>query len=781
MGEMKIEELSYLSEKTILRLQSKKINTVQQLVEAYRTKGTSGLARYTDIPRATLDPIKRKMEEFFLPTKSDLEKKQGYKLLSQQEVSLMTGIPFKDIEGSIQSGLIPKSAYIVAGKDFEPSKISVKYLFIESEIENLLRKYDSTLPEVKDALNIEGLTVNTLHKQLTNKLTEEEWLEVKLTRYRWNKKWVLDNYYELLERKKVQKEIKADYVEYLDNEIVISLDAYIQHRLNYDFISFDGVDYVKTKFTKDNSAKEQKKIIQRALYRVKCHRAGIVGFDEYDKSTLMLRQLNPEEREKVLKLKFDVRSFTKEDMKAVISGMGNGSFNYRRALLPFLYFILMKEEEKYNELLERSLSDPSITFNAQDEWTKLKLMKVRFESALKELPKKPPKVKKENKKLKVFARRDQVVKMFQGVITNRPGTLQDQTKYAAQLLIGFMAGIRPVEMWQMKINEHLDIEKEPTHPEFGLMKKYKIKLNKDGEAYFERTSVNDLEGWGRIFISEEISKGNYSPSPHYGTLAVPILVEVINNYLRMLYKKTASDRIGTGYLFRGSSYNPDVPYASPKGLFRWIFRIRDTFDFLTEEQMKNFTFYETRHTVNNLIVNRTWIDNPKMNEWKLRVAETHSRHSIQETDDSFIQARGKVNEEHYQDVVPLWMYYNVIDAALNFPFEKNALKEYEKQYNPVASDLDAFEDDSNGYVLAEKTNIQKEKTVDKELSAEEREILLEIEKNLTELESYLSMLRIPSKAKKQGISGSQRREQIEETNRKITDLERRKREIITGE
>lgn len=781
MGEIKLEDLSYFSEYLVDKFNQHNIKTVDELVKEIRKKGITRLAKEVEFDRTSFTKIKKKMKEekFFLPSQKELEKKHGYKLLSQQETSLLLGVDFNDLKILIEEGNIPKSCYLVAGEDFEPSKVNVKYLFIESLIKELSEKYNSSLEEVRNALNIEGLTISTLSKQMSYKLEPHEWQEARLTRYRWNKQWILENYYSLLKRNKTLDK-KANYRDYLDEETNNYIDSYIAHRLNYDYISFDGVDYVKSKFTKKGNAESQLKLIERALYRVKCHRSGIVGFDKYDEQELTLRKLTDEEEELVLNTNFDIRTFNKEDMKAVISGMGNGSYNYRGALLPFLYFVLMKEEEKYNENLEKSLVEPAFEFNAQNEWTKLKLMKVRFENALKELPKKAPKVKRENKKVKVFARRDQVVKMFQDIITNRPGDLKEPIKYAAQILIGFMAGIRPIEINQMKINEHLDTEKDPNHPDFGFMKKYKIKLNKDGEAYFERTDLTDLEGWGRIFISEEISKGNYSPSPIYGTLAVPILVEVINSYLKSLYKKTAKERIGEGYLFRGTPFNPDVPYASPRGLFRWIARIRDSFEFLNGQQKNNFTFYETRHTINNLIVNRTWIEDQKINEWKQRVAETHSRHSIQEDDENLIQSRGSVNKEHYQDIVPLWMYYKVLDAALNFPFEKNALKEHEKQYNPIVSDLDVY---GETVTPSKAKEVETPKVVNEEKprSLEGQRRLKEIENELVELEKMLSILRVPTKAKKHGISGSERRGKIEETNKQISLLTNEKQKIIQGE
>lgn len=110
---------------------------------------------------------------------------------------------------------------------------------------------------------------------------------------------------------------------------------------------------------------------------------------------------------------------------------------------------------------------------------------------------------------KVFLYPLQIIDMFEAVLSH--STLKNPLRCAVQLMIGFFAGVRVDEMRLLRI-EHFEIGKNT-----GLL-------------------LQDDDGYGKLHILAEISKGGYSPSPAYGTLIVPRLRVLINTYLSTIYE-----------------------------------------------------------------------------------------------------------------------------------------------------------------------------------------------------------------------------------------------------
>lgn len=765
MGVKKIEELNLSRNKNYQRMLDS-FPSLNELASYVRENGVTELERNTGIGRHYFtQKVKPKLKELglFPSTKEELEEQHAIKLVSFDEAQKVLGTSKTVLQGLIDNGRFKKEEYFVCGVEVEAKTIQGRYYFNKDKIDQLASKYDSTLSEVLKEMGV-GVAISNFHKMLQNALTEEEWEEARLSQEHWNKQWLIDNFNEYSTRTLESSRLPVrDYMSYLDDEIQLLIEEYLEWRRKNDYISFDGVDFIKNKIKKDTQVDSQRKNLARAFYRVKCYRAGIKDFSEKDGNKKQLRELSDQEIEQLVEYEFDVKTFNEEDMKnGVMPGIdGNGIYHYRLPLMGFLYFVLMKEEIQYNNNLERALAENN-SFDSKKEWTRIKLMKARFERALKLIPKKKPKAKKENRRKKIFARRDQVVKAFKSIYTNEPGSLRYPRKYATQIMLGFLAGIRPVEMWMLKIDEHLDVEKNTEKENYGLLKKYRIELNLEGEAEFIETSLHDPEGWGRIFISEEISKGTYSPSPEYGTLLVPRIVDIVNDYLKELYKMTPGKDKARGFLFRPKHYNPEIHYSRPAQVVDWIPKARESFNFLKEDEAANFSYYETRHTVNNMIVNRTWIDDKRINEWKLRVAETHCRHSMDGSDESLIRAKGETNREHYQELPPLWMYYKVLDTALNYPFDLEELFEYEEKVNPMGNKS-----------LEEELKAKDQKEV-LEYEEENEQILTEsIDDRLEKLKEERRILRLPGEAKKlRGLEGRERTKQLAAINKEIQLLEK---------
>jgi hypothetical protein len=762
---MVLNELK-LQQRTIQKL-NENFKTIEELVEFYLEYGLVALRDKCACGYTTLrDSLLPQLVElgYLPPSWQQKEQEIGCKLLTCQQMEKELGIHLSSIPQILESGYFKEGEYFVVGEDIT-APLYQSYAFRKDKIDELKGKYDSTLSNIASELLLD---MGYLSYHLKRYLSEDEMKEACLTQKRWNRDWIISNWNMILSRaERAYKPSPSDYSELVGKELTNLVNKFIEYRSENDEVQFLETSYTKSKMNK-SAVESTRKFLMRCLYKIKCYAAQIPEY--WKREGLAFRKLTPEEQNKVKNIPFDVFHFDKENMEAVLKGLTSDYKKWQDAkeLKPFLMFVLMLKEDEYNKKLEESFEYGSEGFDSQMEWAKLKVAHNRIQKALKhKVSTKRPKPSFTRKK--IYGSRYQVVSCINAVEKNFH--MMNPIIHSTQLSLAFFSAIRPNEMRELEIEKHLDIEANSEHPDFGLLKRYVLKTNSFGEDVLERTNIDDPNGWSRIWITEEICKGEYSPSPHYGTLLVPRMAERLNDYLEWLYEKCPTLK-GEGYLFRPDLLFPKDPYSTSKTMTQWIADYRKTIftGIFPEGDVDNFTYYTTRRTCNNLIANRTFINDHQINEWRFRVAEIHCRHGMDDEEDMFIKPKTRTNKVHYQEQVPLKAYFNVLNHALNFPFDETELINWEK-----GNDSSAFSDAKR---IKGEDNIQ-EDLVEEDVNKNKKQSknIEKINGKISELYNDLNLLRKPSEASKAGYKGKERINKITELKKQIQELEKSKNTI----
>ncbi|MBT2636434.1 hypothetical protein [Bacillus sp. ISL-39] len=778
---MLVDDLE-IHKKTKTALKKSGFETLEDIAKAYQEKGNAAFS--SDRVKSKIVPVlydKGILKQ--LPSQEELEVQLQTSLLGLAEAARQTGINHVTLTELLEADRIPRDCYYVRGVDVITKAHSFTYLFHKDKFFNFMNKF-STLTSISKELNV---SKDLLSKLLSTQLDEDQLSKVKLHLQHWDREWIKQNYLKLINnRTEAKRGNGTNYYEYFSDDLQVLVDNYFEYRIKNDEITFDGVVYFSQRIKKQTTLESVKPKLVRSLYKILCGRANIKNFWDTVGNTKTYRSLTIEEESELLSVEFDPIKFDEEDAKFMVAGIESDTYKWKIAaeMKPFLYYALMLAEDEYYKKLDLKDAGELPDFDSMAEKEKLFRFKRRIDKALKtDIPVKPPK-KMKTAHRKVFATRSQLVQTFLSTLTNKMShRMRYPIKNAVMILIGFLAGVRPVELWKLEIDKHLDIEKDPSHPDFGLLKKYRIERISGLNADFVRTSIDDPEGWSRLWISEGISKGTYSPSPEYGTLLVPRLVNRINEYLIWLYNLSPKEYKGQGFLFRCDEKNPFKEYAKTLSLTKWIWKVRNDFsDFLSETEIKNFSYYETRHTVNNLIVNRTLIEDKQLNDWKKRVAEVHCRHEMGDEDE---KAKSRINEFHYQEDVPLWVYYSVIKESLDFPFSKTELIKWEKIHNPLGV-IESLEDEptqidsaiNNQELLDSITKPSSDMT----LSAEEQEMFNDFSEKLNQLTKEYEIIKHPVKAKNiYKLEGKERRIRLSKLKAEMAELGEQLQIIRQGE
>ncbi|USK30838.1 hypothetical protein LIT32_12370 [Bacillus sp. CMF21] len=428
-------------------------------------------------------------------------------------------------------------------------------------------------------------------------------------------------------------------------------------------------------------------------------------------------------------LDMELYDISKEDIRHFEKGYQPTTlFKKKQVIIPFLYWLLMQVEEQY----------PLHRIN-QNQSEKYLLSRSKLLSAINQFSSVEPIVESRGK---VYLTRKEILMIYRAILTEFPkfGT-KEHLKYATMWMCGAFAGIRPEEISELRI-KHFILDDN------GLLK-----------------AVNG-KGYGILKLPASASKGMYSPShPKLGTLIVPTLRIQINCYLKELYKIQVP---GEGYLFRPFHLKKHVETkqgAAPT--FKWVRVYKHLFDFLTSNQINDFQFKNSRHSMNNLF-DKTGLHSD-LETVKDRAAQVHMRHNIK-------MKSGSVRETSYTDEISPIHYFKVIDEVLNFPWDIGALEEWENQkgYNTVSSfdtedasllynfneedfgiNNESIEDVSSSLLA----DLKKEKK-SKELSAEENK------QELQKLNEQLNLYR-KSTAKKLNVSALDKAKKTKELTDKI--------------
>ncbi|ETI67858.1 hypothetical protein [Neobacillus vireti] len=358
--------------------------------------------------------------------------------------------------------------------------------------------------------------------------------------------------------------------------------------------------------------------------------------------------------------KVDLFGITKDDIEKMLEGYNPISeWNVASYIKPFLFFLLSEWESKF----------PMWEIHLDQEYRlKYYLTRKNLFEATTVLLSREPKTPKEKKRGKAFLVRKEILQVYFAIRATgkRRHPSKMYQRNALMWMIGSFCAIRPMEIDGLRI-EHFELD------ENGFVKK----INSDG--------------YGILRVPAEISKGTYSRSHDYGTLVVPNLVNLINDYLiGEIY--TRQKTRGVGYLFRGfrTLSNPEMKLNHP---ISWIKKDKDIFKFLSKEMWESFQFKSSRHTLNNLF-DKTGLRSARLNAAKKRAAQIQMRHDVEKTS-------GNIGDVYYSDDITIRDYISCLDEVLNFPWDLDDLEIWEK-----AKGYDSFENDmylSNPYELSNDT------------------------------------------------------------------------------
>jgi hypothetical protein len=664
--------------------------------------------------------------------RAQLEKKYGDIISLVDAANLLGYNTTTDLKNMLNKGVFNSFQFTLEiGKESLPKSGNESHLvFIKDRILKFKEDYKSLTAIAKEF----GFNEKSLFRYNAIGKLDEARLDPQLKRF--NVQWIKNNYLTIREegikkRRDKTSGVQKAYFSLLGKELQEWINRYLDHRKEF-VIHFHGTQF-KPFETKD-AWKEHKAELGRLFYFAICAKSDIHGYWVIEKEP-GYRNLTHEEIAEFNPLRFDLLQFSSNNLIAMLKGKESKHAKYavRKYLKPFLWYVLqqMKNDVNERELIERVSLDTERAH--MQRWAEQ--LEDLFISYTPIPPRQGNKFTRQSHGLRnksIFLIRSQIVKLFNTILWD--SSMRDPLKFATMILLAFLAVIRPNELRQVKIGEHLVVDKET-----GLVKMFDI----DGLQY------------GRLIITEEISKKGQSPSGDYDILLVPNLVRVINIYLKRRYEKYP-DTKGKGYLFRPEDKEgePEFPYSDSGTMFSWLYDHKSKFsEFFTDHEMKYFSSYDTRHTGNNLIVNKTFFNDSMLDQLKNVVAKYHCRH----------WGDFGINEGFYQEGFTEEMYAEIIHGALGFPLEVKELMEWEKNVLPPEREKRI------GHSTEALENEKEPELTPEELEEQNREIQIKVK----QLENEMKELGKKSNQKKyeeQGLDFMKRVERANEIKKEIEQL-----------
>ncbi|NRD80142.1 hypothetical protein HPT25_22655 [Bacillus sp. BRMEA1] len=568
-------------------------------------------------------------------------------LIEDSRLASGMGFSSKELLQEIEKGLWEEHVVDIA---YSPKANRTIYFFGRTVFKHI--KYCCT-NKIAEFVDVQHTTIRKFIRE--GKLTQPDHL---IGTNRWDIEQVIYDIAQLT--KKHQKNMEECYerksinwFSLLSPLIQEMLDDYLRERQKGNGFRWENVTcYDYPILTRDKDRERLKKDLSRYLVKIIAGKeiSGeklievVPSQDESIKNKRNNFRILSEKDANVIKRKaskFDLFQLTVEDIRILLQGyLPTTQYTVSKTFSPFLYFLMSKWETKYP--LHRIVSDE--TYKMEYWETRTNLYHAR-----EYLPKKEPKIPKSKMRKKAFFLRYEIIRVFEAIKATgkRRYPVKMWRRNAVMWMVGCFAGIRPEEIRELRLEHFLLDEKT------GLLK-----------------TVNE-RGYGLLFIPELVSKGAYSPSHEYGTLIVPLLVELINEYLEKVLYTTQKER-GVGYLFR-NSFKMGDPEAILKHPTNWISEIKDTLNEIDEEMeemWKIFQFKSSRHSLNDLF-DKTHLNYTTLNEYKKRAGQIQMRHDVN-------KQGGTIGDKHYSSEIPKGCFYFCVDEILNFPWNKDALELWEK-------------------------------------------------------------------------------------------------------
>ena len=397
-----------------------------------------------------------------------------------------------------------------------------------------------------------------------------------------------------------------------------SINDYLSERLSGIFT------YRNSKFPRikkgEKGAALKRSNLSSLLSRIILARLGV--------TKVCIRTLTENHAQQIKNYDFDISTLNEQDIINIRSDIADKTrLRYYKELKPYLYWILKKKEriEKDSESIDKNLRKIQVQY--EDVLSALEVTDISITNPIP----------------KIFLTRTEILQV--GDVLLRYGG-KNSLRYYTMWMLSSFTGVRPEEMLDLRF-EYFD-------------------LNELGEIEV------DTNGYGRLHIPKHASKMEVSPSHRlYGTLIVPSVVKVLNAYFRDVYEQTGY--IGKGFVFPKLINNPSgtrsIEDLKLNTYTPWIQKFSGLFTFLPFKKREHINLKTGRRSMNNIIRNHTALNNPYLNEFdRYSVALIHMRHAGDKD----------VNTANYTDQLSFDKYLEIVDRALNFPWNLEKLDEWEK-------------------------------------------------------------------------------------------------------
>ncbi|MDQ0191125.1 hypothetical protein JI721_03205 [Alicyclobacillus cycloheptanicus] len=418
----------------------------------------------------------------------------------------------------------------------------------------------------------------------------------------------------------------VDYRIVLPPGLVTEIERYVEFRRANGFRY--GNHYFAP-YKKASRVENQRDTLLKLFFLILCSRSGIDFNRGGETNELSFREYS-----------FELQSFGAQDMEHLERYFAPTTFYTmcKAYLLPFLKFQLATMKRQLN-------------IDDDDDYRKFRRITYKYEDAFEVVP--PFRPEPEEPRRKVYLNRKEILQVY-AVIRDPLLFPQKWRKYSVEFMTGCFLALRNLELCDLRIEHFV--------------------LNSQGFIQ------PDEDGFGLLLLPDDISKGGYSGSkPGLGTLVVPRLVTLLNEYFAHLYEATKGKSVGKGYVFRRNDKDPESK-CGPRSISKWMDSLSDMVGFLGEERARELTYYDTRHSVNDLI-KKAPAESKETYWFVKRAAEVHLRH------DGDIE-NGDVNDTNYTKEIEPDEYKAIIKAALDFPWEIEELEEWEREWlghhDPVA-------------------------------------------------------------------------------------------------
>jgi hypothetical protein len=721
------------------------------------------------LPVRKLEAIRRNILTF-----DEAEKKYGKLLLIQEATSYFKtakndGISWRVLKKIFLKGYF-KDCFLRPFEDVMPHRSTVDAYVIYERVKDgiLIDEHFTSLTNISKMI---GVTRNTLTNWKTSGYIDLE--EAQISAKYWDIKWFQENAERLLLKHKKNITASNSSIPILEilhhhgaNEIVNYIKEYTNFLLGGGSFSLNdgGKKGGKKPSNPELFVKTTHTLLGWLWYKIICGRSGIENYWEMDRLG-QYRALSKEEWELFDPSLFDFHDFNAADVQNAIRGYkGTNAYDrINKYFKPFMWYVFKRKKQELRDIRRTVFLSQQATPEIKEEFDVkkelLEILEEDIEMAFKTVSSIRPEVDEKDERPAIHLEREQILLAGSNIMKAR---FVDSLKRKTIFYTGCFTGIRNFELANLKIQDFVLDEN-------GLLQRFE--LSPETEYVTETNmiigpSVPTDKNTGYGLLKIKISKGDYSPSPKFGTYIAPSLVTQINSYLQYIYRKHPHT-VGLGYLFRFKDSVPNIRYTS-NGLVSWISANRDLIvDFLPFQKRKFFSYYDVRHTAANLIINQTHLDK-KLEKHQVRAAELHVRHDMKNR-----SSRKPLILRRYASSANAEQYFKIMQEAFDFPINLKGKRDdipYENLY-----DWEIKKGYRQRPISVSENQEEEQSDKNKKLSPEEQKKLDQLQKVLLNKKAFFDEIKDGYKRsfqKKYQLDESQWVYKVSEVEAEINNLEK---------